>query len=196
MSFHFPFPLRSFVTSRRGGQSSSEYKIQLKHFMLALFSPWVNSCPTCTIATWEALLVSVHDGFDVAEKQKNKTHFNCAVTWKPQTLLVGHLDQWISRALKAWENICLGQCNIWGLALVHERKPVMIQGEGQAKTHIQTRSQTSPQVEITVYEKEPYVWIRCKFKKKLFIIWYKDILCKRLLGLWNLYIMNKALKIQ
>lgn len=33
--------------------------------------------------------------------------------------------------------------------------------------------------------------------KKVFIIWYKDVfLCKRLLGLWNLYIMNKALKIQ
>lgn len=101
--FHFPFPFRSFVMSRRRGQSSSEYKIQLKHFMLSSFSPWVNSRPTNAIATWEALLVSVHDGFDVAEKQKNKTHFNCVVTWKPQTLLVGHLDQWMSRALKSFE---------------------------------------------------------------------------------------------
>lgn len=35
--------------------------------------------------------------------------------------------------------------------------------------------------------------IGCKFN--VFLIWYKDILCKRLLGLWNLYIMNKAFKI-
>lgn len=63
-------------------------------------------------------------------------------------------------------------------------------------TYIETQSQASPQVMITVYS----LWKGTKHLdeklKKLFIIWYKDVLCKRLLGLWDLYIMNKALKIQ
>lgn len=72
--FHFPFPFRSFVMSRGRGHRSSKCKTQLKRFMLSSFSPQVNSRPTSTITASEALLVSVHDGFDVAEKQKNKTH--------------------------------------------------------------------------------------------------------------------------
>lgn len=77
---------------------------------------------------------------------------------------------------------------------------IIVQSKGQkrAKTceHIFKHKAKYPYnswLQFTVYEKGTK---HCDEKlKKLFIIWYKDILCKRLLGLWNLYIMNKALKI-
>lgn len=63
----------------------------------------------------------------------------------------------------------------------HEREKTML--------CIQTQSQASTQVEITADIWWKHLDIRCKFcfvlffKKKVFIISYKYILCKRLLGL-------------
>ena len=96
MFFHFL--LLSDPFSSPGGEEApvfSKSKIQLKPLTL---SSLILIDPTSVqLLLGRFLSASVRTMvFDVAEKQKNRTRFNCAVTWKHQVFTgFGCLDQWI-----------------------------------------------------------------------------------------------------